>query len=273
MITIDTHLHTSFSSDSETPMEEMILQGIRLGMKTLCFTEHFDPDYPDNPEGLDFLVDFDSYYGTFLSLKEKYNSRIELLHGIEVGVQSQLGPELDSFYQKYGSRFDFIINSCHIVDGMDPYDGIYFQQFPVKDGLRHYFESILTNLKIFPHFQSAGHLDYISRYIPGAAPDFIYNEYQDILDEILLYLIENDKALEINTAGWKSGLTWPNPHIDILKRYRELGGTLITIGSDAHKPEHMAYDFGKLPELLRSVGFESCVIYRKQQAFCIPIST
>lgn len=271
MITIDTHLHTAFSSDSETPMEAMILQGIRLGMKTLCFTEHFDPDYPDNPEGLDFLVDFDSYQNTFLSMKEKYQSQIELLYGIELGVQGHLKETLDTFYRQYGSAFDYIINSCHIVDGMDPYDGIYFQQYSVKDGLRHYFESILNNLNTFSDFQSLGHLDYISRYIPGSVPEFIYSEYQDILDELFLYLIRHDKALEINTAGWKAGLLWPNPHIDILKRYRELGGELITIGSDAHKPEHMAFGFKKLPELLHSVGFESCVIYRKQQPFSIPI--
>ena len=81
MLRFDTHLHTSFSSDSDTTMEQMILRGIELGMETLCFTEHFDPDYPDNPEGLDFLLDFDAYYETFLTLKEKYRSQIELLHG------------------------------------------------------------------------------------------------------------------------------------------------------------------------------------------------
>ena len=271
MLRFDTHLHTSFSSDSDTTMEQMILRGIELGMETLCFTEHFDPDYPDNPEGLDFLLDFDAYYETFLTLKEKYRSQIELLHGIELGVQAHLKPVLDEFYQKNGSRFDFLINSCHIVDGLDPYDGIYFQRLPVKEGIRHYFESILSNLKTFPDFQTAGHLDYICRYIPKPAPDFDYREYQDILDEIFLYLIEHHKALEINTAGWKAGLAWPNPHIDILKRYRELGGELITIGSDAHKPEHMGYDFGKLPELLKTVGFRYCTIFRGQQPFSVPI--
>lgn len=271
MLNFDTHLHTSFSSDSETPMEQMILRGIELGMKALCFTEHFDPDYPDNPEGLDFLLDFEAYYETFLHLSEKYRPQIELLHGVELGVQRHLKPVLDAFFQEYGSRFDFIINSCHIVDGLDPYDGIYFQRLPVKEGLRHYFECILNNLKAFPHFQTAGHLDYICRYIPKPAPDFVYREYQDILDEILFYLIEHHKALEINTAGWKAGLIWPNPHIDILKRYRELGGELITIGSDAHKPEHMGYGFEKLPELLQTVGFRYCTIFRNQEPVFIPI--
>lgn len=271
MLRFDTHLHSSFSSDSDTPMEQMILRGIELGMKTLCFTEHFDPDYPDNPEGFDFLPDFEAYYETFLSLKDKYLSRIELLHGIELGVQGHLQPVLQEFYQKYGSRFDFIINSCHVVDGLDPYDGVYFQRLPVREGIRHYFESILTNLKTFPDFQTAGHLDYICRYIPKPIPDFAYSDYQDILDEILLWLIEHHKALEINTGGWKAGLTWPNPHIDILKRYRKLGGETVTIGSDAHKPEHLGYDFEKLPKLLKTIGFRYCTIYRQRQPCSVPI--
>ena len=78
MIYTDTHLHSSFSSDSDTPMELMIKQGIRLGMKTLCFTEHYDPCYPDTPDGLDFLLDFENYKKTLFTLKEKYASQIEI---------------------------------------------------------------------------------------------------------------------------------------------------------------------------------------------------
>ena len=120
MIYTDTHLHSSFSSDSDTPMELMIKQGIRLGMKTLCFTEHYDPCYPDTPDGLDFLLDFENYKKTLFTLKEKYASQIEILYGLELGVQPHLGQTLANFYKKYGNDFDFIINSCHILSHQPP---------------------------------------------------------------------------------------------------------------------------------------------------------
>ena len=73
--------------------------------------------------------------------------------------------------------------------------------------------------------------------------------------QILKYLIEHGKGIELNTAGLKYGLPYAHPHTDVLKRYRELGGEIITVGADAHKPEHVAYDFHKVPEILKSCGF------------------
>ena len=91
MLISDTHLHSFFSSDSEASMEEMVLGGITRGLRTLCFTEHYDHDFPVTEDGLDFQLDFDAYYSMFLKMKEKYASQIELLHGIELGVQKQSG--------------------------------------------------------------------------------------------------------------------------------------------------------------------------------------
>ncbi|MCD8019453.1 MAG: histidinol-phosphatase HisJ family protein [Clostridiales bacterium] len=271
MLNSDTHLHSFFSSDSEATPEAMIQKAIDLGLKTICFTEHYDPDYPENEEGLDFLLDFDAYYSTFLQLKEKYASQIEVLHGIELGVQRHLDSVLMDFYIRRGGRYDFIINSCHLVEGIDPYDGVYFKQHSPEEGTKNYFENILGNLKAFPFFQSAGHLDYITRYISTPRHAFRYADYQDILDAILRCLIENGKGLEVNTAGLKYGLPWPNPHMDILRRYRELGGEIVTIGSDAHKPEDMAYAFDRLPAILEEAGFRYYALYRKQRPEFIPI--
>lgn len=265
MICCDTHLHSAFSSDSEAPMEDMIKEGIRLGLKTICFTEHFDPDYPDNPEGLDFLPDFKNYKETLFTLKEKYAPEIEVLYGLEIGVQPHLGSTLSDFYRQYGQDFDFIINSCHIVKGMDPYDGVYFNEMTPHEGIETYFETILSNLKVFPDYQAAGHLDYVCRYLPENSPLFVYGDFREILDAILNEIISAGKGLEVNTAGLKYGMDWPNPHISILKRYRELGGEIITIGSDGHKPKHMAWEFQKLPGILKKAGFSHYAIFRKKK--------
>ena len=229
MIYTDTHLHTSFSSDSDTPMELMIKKGIELGMKTLCFTEHYDPCYPDTPDKLDFLLDFENYKKTLFTLKEKYASQIEILYGLELGVQP------------------------------------YFKELGATRGLMTYFETVLSNLKAFPHYQSVGHLDYVCRYLPESSQTFFYDHFSDILDEILIEIIERNRALEVNTAGLKYGLDWPNPDISILRRYRELGGELITIGSDAHKPEHMAWEFDKVPDILHRAGFRHYVVFKEKK--------
>ena len=265
MLRTDTHLHSSFSSDSQSPMESMVKEGVRQGFQTLCFTEHYDYDYPDNPEKLDFLLDFDAYYEEFLRLREKYDRQIELLHGIELGVQPHIGSVLEDFYKTRGNRFDYIINSCHIVDGMDPYDDIYFSRFHPKEGLFRYFETILFNVKAFPHYQCAGHLDYVARYIPAPRPEFHYRDYSDILDTLLRHIIDAGKGVEVNTAGLKAGLPWPNPHMEILKRYRELGGEIITIGSDAHCPKHMGWGYDRLPDILKEAGFSYYAVFRDKK--------
>ena len=271
MILTDSHLHTAFSSDSGTPMESMVCRAIELGLTTICFTEHYDPDFPEIPSGLDFSLDFDAYQKECCRLQEKYEDSIEILHGIELGIQPHLGEELHRFYDRYGSRFDFIIGSCHLVERMDPYYPEFSERYSPKEGMRRYFETTYENLTCYEHFQAAGHLDYVARYIKDPALTFSYEDYADILDAILLFIIEKNKALEINTAGLKAGLPWPNPHMDILKRYRDLGGTKITIGSDGHIPEHMAYDFDRLPGILKEAGFDHYELYRGQKAFEVEI--
>ena len=78
----------------------------------------------------------------------------------------------------------------------------------------------------------------------------------EILDEILRTLIRKNVGIELNTGGYHYGLGEPNPCVNIIRRYRELGGEIITIGADAHKPEHIAYDFAKAEEILKSCGFK-----------------
>ncbi len=266
MIKTDSHLHSWFSGDSDTPMEEMILSGIRSGLDSVCFTEHFDPDFPEAEDPGDFTLDFDAYEEEYLRLKKKYEDRIEILHGVEVGVQPHLARTCREFYEEYGDRYDFIIHSTHVVDRLDPYYGAYFASYSdPKKAVRNYFEVMLENLHTFDHYQTVAHLDYICRYEPLPRTPFHYEEYGEVIDPILEHIISRDKCLEVNTAGWKYGMEDPNPNRQILKRYFELGGRKITIGSDGHKPEHLAYDFSRLSPFLREIGFDRYIYFRKKE--------
>ena len=261
MIIADYHVHSDFSSDSQAPMEQMIEQAIKLGLKRICFTDHMDYDYP--PEGdYDFVFDPKAYFAKLEAMKHCYDKQIEIYTGIELGLQPHLTDRVSELMNSY--PFDFAIGSSHVVDRMDPYYNRYWENKSISEGIRRYFESILENSRLFQNFHVYGHLDYIVRYAPhqeGNPNDYSYPDYTDLLDEVLKALIHGGKGIEINTAGLKYGLGYPHPKLDIIRRYRELGGELITIGSDAHKPEHLCYDFNMIPELLKQAGFRYYAVF------------
>ena len=272
MILSDIHMHTSFSSDSDTPMESMIQGALEKGLKTICFTEHLDYEYPDDDGSGLFMVDIEAYKKKLFNLKEIYENDIEILFGIEFGLL----PHLSKTYEKVAAShdFDFIIGSSHLIPAPwypddsrhgDPYDDAFWEGRTVDQICESYFQSIIDNINAYKNFDTYGHIDYVIRYAPEKNKDYTYRKYADILDEVLKTLIKNDLALEINTAGYKYGLGQPHPQTDILKRYLELGGEKITIGADAHKPEHIAYDFKKAETLLKDLGFKYYTIFRKRQ--------
>lgn len=276
MIIADTHLHSAYSGDSETPMEEMVQEGIRRRLQKIYFTDHIDYDYPICPDGLLFEFDVDTYLLEIEHLQEKYADKIQIGKGLELGLKKSIFPRLENLLS--GREFDYIIGSSHIVIDRDPYYPDYWEGISVHTGLMRYFQSILDNIAGFSDFDTYGHIDYIVRYIPDVrakkAPlsDFYtYEKYADILDAILIALIKADKALEINTAGFKYGIGHPNPHEDVIRRYLELGGKLITIGSDGHQPAHMAYDFAKTRELLLSLGIREYAVFEKRKPVLLPL--
>lgn len=254
-ITADYHLHSYFSGDSHTPMEEMILQGIRLGLTTLCFTEHMDMDYVnENPEESDlFELNTDSYLYELATLKQKYKERIRLLFGVELGVQPHLKKELSLYAKSF--PFDFIIASSHLCNGRDPYFPSFYEGRSDEEAYREYFVSILDNLKTFGNFDVYGHLDYVVRYGASRDADYCYDKYKDILDQILEKLLSMEKGIEVNTGAIGYHLKELNPCNDILRRYRRLGGEIITVGSDAHRPQDMARGFDRAAEILTQCGF------------------
>lgn len=263
----DTHMHCAFSGDSDTAPELMIESAIKKGLDGICFTDHFDYDYPEEPES--FLLDFPAYYKKIMTLKEKYASSISILWGVELGLQPHLSAMLTELLDTY--PFDFVIGSSHVVHGQDPYFFAFFEGKTEKEAYTEYFVSILENIDAFSGFDVYGHIDYVVRYGPNRNADYSYAKYADVLDEILKKLISLGKGIEINTGGLKYGLGHPNPCEEIIKRYHELGGEIITLGADAHKPEHVAYDFEKVPGILRECGFSYYTIFKNRKPEFIPL--
>lgn len=257
----DLHLHSNFSGDSNTPMESIVKQAILLGIDIICFTDHQDTDNPY--DGDLFEIDFESYFKEYEILKKRYTDKIEILIGMELGLQTRLAKRHSEMLKQY--PFDFVIGSNHLINGLDPYFPEFFQTREESAGYQEYFESVLSNIHAFSEFDVFGHLDYVIRYGPNKNKFFSYRKYADIIDEILKTLIEKQVGLEINTGGFKYKLGHPNPHEDILKRYQELGGTIITIGSDAHTIEYIGYEFHKALSILEQCGFKYYTIFRNRK--------
>ncbi len=266
MIISDYHVHSAFSSDSDTAMEAMIEKAVSLGMDRICFTDHMDYDFPEPGK---FQFDVEQYYKKVSFLSEKYRNDIKVLMGIELGMMPHLGNRYQKLLSDY--PFDFVIASTHLVDYMDPYYPEFWENRTTKEGLERYFDSILENITLFQNFDVYGHLDYISRYAPDKGASFCIEDFMEIIDKILKMLISYGKGIEINTAGYKYGMGHPNPHEDIIRRYLALGGQIISIGSDAHKPEHFAYDFVRVESVLKELGVQEYTVFEKRMPICVSL--
>lgn len=262
MIQADMHMHTWFSTDSEACPRDMADEAVRKGLKTICFTDHFDKD--DLEWGEEGIFDVDAYFVEMQKLQEEYAGKLNIRIGIELGLRTYLKDYYEELTKKY--PFDFVIGSVHNVPYKKDAEGNILYTDPAAEKLftdrtdqkayRLMMETTLENVRTSDCFQTLGHLDYVVRYGKSREKEYSYTDYADIIDEILKLLIEKEKGLEVNSAGLKYGLPFAHPHPDVLKRYRELGGEIITIGADAHKPEHIAYDFAKAEEILKSCGFK-----------------
>ena len=262
MIQADMHMHTWFSTDSEACPRDMADEAVRKGLKTICFTDHFDKD--DLEWGEEGIFDVDAYFVEMQKLQEEYAGKLNIRIGIELGLRTYLKDYYEELTKKY--PFDFVIGSVHNVPYKKDAEGNILYTDPAaeklftdrtdKEAYRLMMETTLENVRTSDCFQTLGHLDYVVRYGKSREKEYSYTDYADIIDEILKLLIEKEKGLEVNSAGLKYGLPFAHPHPDVLKHYRELGGEIITIGADAHKPEHIAYDFAKAEEILKSCGFK-----------------
>lgn len=255
MLKADFHMHTTFSTDGEASARDMILGAIDKGLETICITDHHDEDFPFYEEMGEnaFLIDFDSYFKSLSALKEEFAAKIDVRIGVELGLQQHLAERYKKLVESY--PFDFVIGSVHLVKGKDPYFREEYGDVSDTELYWDAFEETLANIKVNPPTDILGHLDYVVRYGRFQEKEYSYQKYSDIIDEILKNVIEQGKGIELNMAGFKYGLPFGNPHPDVIRRYRELGGEIITVGADGHRPEHIAFDFWKASEILKNCGF------------------
>lgn len=258
----DVHMHSTFSHDSESTPEQMVQGAIEKGLEMLCFTDHYDKDNMDwGPE--DIFVP-EEYFRVMEPLREKYKDQIDVRIGVEIGLQPHLADYYKTFVHSY--PFDFVIGSVHSIHRQDIALDNFFEGKTDEEVYRAVLEETLEDVRVCGSFDVLGHLDYMTRYGKEREKSYSYEKYADLIDEILRTLIEKGKGLELNMAGFKYGLPYAHPHMDVLKRYRELGGEILTVGADGHKPEHIAYDFYKVTDILKGCGFAYYTEFKNRKA-------
>src|SRR5690625_1345766 len=253
----DFHMHSNYSADCETPMEQTIQSAIQKGLKEICFTEHVDYDYPDPT--IQFDLDVVRYTEEIMSLQKKYRDQITIRKGVEIGVQPHVLKDCEKLVDE--NYFDFIICSLHASDRKNLHHGDFFEGRTAEEAYQFYYEELLQCVRTYEHYSILGHIDLVKRY---KTLDVDRN-FHDILEEIFRVIIPKGKGIEVNTSGFAYGLGSAMPSRDILQLYKDCGGEIITIGSDAHKAEHVAHEFPKTLQLLQEIGFEYIATFEAQK--------
>lgn len=265
----DYHVHTEYSDDSLYPMEEVVKDAIRLGLDEICFTDHVDygikPDW-DGPEPIVWRrggsgepdkiplanVDYPRYEAEIRKLQEKYRWQITLRMGLEFGMQVHTIPLYEKLFARY--PFDFILLSVHQVEDKEFWNQDFQRGRTREEFNRRYYEELLALVRRYRHYSVLAHPDLIARY--DSAGPWPFEKLRPILTEILKTVIADGKGIEVNTSCHRYGLKDLTPSRDILRLYRELGGTVLTIGSDSHKKEHLGAFIRETMDELKEMGFE-----------------
>jgi histidinol-phosphatase (PHP family) len=239
-------------------MENMVLSAITKGLTEICFTEHIDYEYPDK----DFIFEFDlnEYDQMLNSLQEKYVGQIRIKKGIELGVQ----PHLLDRYEKLMNEedFDFVICSIHTTDKKGLHSGDLFKDRTIDEAYEIYYAELLDCIRNFKQFSVLGHLDLVKRYTIDQQSG---QNFHEVITEIFKEIIPAGKGIELNTSGVRYGLPSGMPSDDILKLYKQCGGEIITLGSDAHRESEIAFEFRESLELLTRIGFKYIATFDQQE--------
>ena len=255
----DCHVHSEFSPDSTLNAYCACEAAIKSGLDGIVFTDHLDIDFPGGWP----LIDFGQYISEISLIQDKYKDRLKVLKGIEVGIEPHVLDETLDIVNGYD--FDYVLASIHVIDGIDPYvDKEYYNKDKNK-AYGAYLEKILFMVKNFKSFDMAGHFDFIIRRASYADRTLRYADHYEILDEIMKELILQGRGFELNTRAYADSPADAEFDIEILKRYRQLGGELICLGSDAHSVGYIASGFGYYADMIREAGFKYTVHFEKRK--------
>lgn len=258
MYKVDYHHHSKFSFDGKDFLEDICKKAIEIDLNEICFTEHFDVDPKDVSYG---VLDYKAYHECIELCKQKYGDKLNIKRGLEIG-EPHLKPYLETLKSEIKKMdLDFIIGSVHNINSVK-----LRLTMPSKTKSKiyeDYFNEILAMVKI-ADIDVIGHLDLMKRYAFADYGNYEFEDYKDIIEEILTIAIKRNIGLEINTSGLRNKVNEVYPKIEILKLYKNLGGKIITIGSDSHSTDDCFNYCKQGYDLLKACGFEKIYTFTKR---------
>lgn len=275
----DCHTHTEISPDSETKLSDMLRAARQADLFAYAVTDHVElcrwypqgyyKSRPRNEEDFfDYAARFERSMQQNLRAKETAED-LTLLCGIELGE-----PDVDFALAKriYNDpRLDFVIASLHEMQGKLDFYFLDYAHEDVDALLERYFTTLL-HIAAQDCYDVLGHITYPLRYIEGDAGIPVdIARYRDCIAEIFRTVIGKRKGIELNTSGYRQAYGKPFPDAELLRLYRDLGGKLLTLGSDAHKPEDVAGGIAEGAALAKSVGFDRITYYLRHDPCYITI--
>lgn len=247
----DYHMHSCYSADSQTPIKQHLDAATAAGVTHICFTDHVDFD------GCNLIpADLAARNAEIARLAPLYPS-LDISLGMEIGLD---GEKTNSLAHRHAKdvHLDFIIGSVHLVDGVDSYYPEFFTGRTKEQAFGCYVQKLSEAIKV-SDFSVMGHYDFCAKYCPYEDSAMRYNMFPELFDDIFRFLIQSGRTMEINTAAWWDKPAWG---LDILSRYRELGGEFVTVGSDAHKPERVGGRIREAMELAKAAGINYIATYK-----------
>lgn len=256
----DYHVHSSVSFDSQTSAEKIAQAAAKKGLREICFTDHWD-HFP-RPDDSHSLFSFSEYSSAYDSLCV---DGLMIRKGVEMGMNEW---NVGACREMLGKRsFDFVIGSVHFADGYDPYDAEYWQGKTAEQAYMCYLEKVLECVKLHDDFDVLGHLTYVCKSPRNPYPQPLrYEQCRDIADEIMRTLISKGKGMEINTSGVDKGVDFL-PSADFFRRFRELGGEIVTVGSDAHDDVRIGQYVNEAIEILKDTFGYVCTFEGRNPVF------
>lgn len=256
----DYHIHSSLSFDSKEDPMEIARAAANAGLKEICFTDHYDfntsPDLPVN------IFSEKAWHDQYANVGVE---GLTVRHGVELGIANWNTAEAKALTEWEG--LDFIIGSVHFIDGHDPYEKVYWETRTVAKAFEDYLLGILECVKVHTDFDVLGHLTYVCKSVhnPSHAP-VPYGDYLDITDEIMKILVSKGKGMEINTSGVdRAGCFLPQK--EYLVRFKQFGGEIVTIGSDAHDRTRVGQYSAEAMEILGDVFGHVCTFEGRKPVF------
>ena len=269
----DYHIHCRYSDDSEEEPEKIVESAVSKNFDEICFTDHVDYGIKIDHDVYNKMndsekekyknllnVDYPEYFREIGELREKSKDKITIRQGLEFGMQTHTIADFQKIFDKYD--LDFVILSCHQVNNEEFWNKV-FQKGKTPDEYNYkYYEESYKVIQKYSDYSVLGHLDHIQRYNETIYP---FEKSREIITEILKKVIKDGKGIEVNTSSFRYGLKDLTPERNILKLYHELGGKIITIGSDAHKAENVGDHIPYIQSELKKTGFTHICTFDKMK--------